>query len=183
MWLWLMAVFGGLWLRHDRVRGFEGRGMRLAPVTVCDGLAWQAVRKVPSGPGRIMGCRVPCALCAPGQAAWLKAVSLRWREGDGDVRRGDALIGRRMRGLERPEFGYFCQDEAAGTGLCEADHVALGGRCDAAGAGLDETAVAGVWRRGVQSAQSGLRFSRNAVMPSSVSRQSMFSTIVAPVRA
>lgn len=179
MWLWLVAVFGGLWLRHDRVRGFEGRGT----VTVCDGLSRQAVRKVPSGPGRIMGRRVPCVLSAPGQAAWWKAVSLRWREGDGDVRRGDALIGRRMRGLERAEFGYFCQDEAAGAVLCEADHAACSGRCDAAGAGPDETAVAGVWRRGVQSAQSGLRFSRKAVMPSSVSRQSMFSTIVAPVRA
>ena len=96
MWLWLMAVFGGLCLRHDRVRGFEGRGT--APVC---GRSWQAVRQVPSGPGRIMGRLVPCVLCAPRQVAWWKAISLRWREGDGDVRRGEALIGRRMRGLER----------------------------------------------------------------------------------
>lgn len=183
MWLWLMAFMGGFRTRGDRARACAGAMIDPSPLSPCDGLMLRALRRKAGLRGRIMRTleALPFRLSGTtGRGPILSAV-----EGDGG---GVGLRGRgaslmRMRGMVPAQFGYFYQGEMARFGRGDAKGAVVAASCKGPGAKPCEVLGPGPWARWDHSAQSGLRFSRKAVMPSSVSRQSMFSTIVAPVRA
>ena len=183
MWLWVMALVCGLWMRARARAGMEAM-IDPWPLSVCHGFLWRAVCK-----GGIVwdrDCRRSEAwsLRLSKQTGRMATVPAQRHEASGGGLRdrpGNVL---RVRGMAGADFGYFCQDEAAGPGpgpgRCDADGAAFAARGGASGPGLWALAGAGgwvcelaraggwasdgasgwarAWARGDQSAQSGLRF-------------------------
>ena len=183
MWLWVMAVLGGLWKRGDRARAFAGAMIDPSPAAPCDWVVGHVRRTAAGVRGRIMRTLEAWVFRVSGPTGRGLILSGRDGEGSGCGRRGHGANLIPVRGMARAEFGYFCQDEAARFGRSGAVGAGVAMPCKGSVAPLCDALGPGPWARWDHSAQSGLRFSRKAVMPSSVSRQSMFSTIVAPVRA
>ena len=183
MWLWVMAVLGGLWKRGDRARALAGAMIDPSPAAPCDGVVGHVRRTAARVRGRIMRMLEVWVFRVSGPTGRGLILSGRDGAGRGRGRRGRGANLIPVRWMAQAEFGYFCQDEAARFGRSGAMGAGFAASCEGPGAPFCDALGPGPWARADHSAQSGLRFSRKAVMPSSVSRQSMFSTIVAPVRA
>lgn len=183
MWLWVMALMGRLWKSADRARALAGAMIDPSPAAPCDWVVGHVRRTAAGVRGRIMRTRKAWLFRVSGTTGRGPILSVPEGDGGGGGLRGRGASLMPMRGMARSEFGYFCQDEMARFGRGDAKGAVVAASCKGPGAKPCEVLGPGPWARWDHSAQSGLRFSRKAVMPSSVSRQSMFSTIVAPVRA
>lgn len=183
MCLWVMALIGRLWKSSDRGRAFVGAVIDFSLLSFCHQLISHAVRTGACVRDQIMRTPEAWLLRVSGTTGRGPILSVPEGEGGGGGLHGRCASLMPRRGMVWAEFGYSCQDEMVRFGRCGAEEAVVAASCKVPGAKLCKALWSGPWARVDHSAQSGLRFSRKAVMPSSVSRQSMFSTIVAPVRA